>query len=234
MYCIQIFALLKIILKIKLVRQKQVEWLTHNIMFFMAYKMANFSHQRSKTGDEKKCVKKPFRKYGCVFPEIKFIWLLLADSRADERDGPRGMRDGSPIPYQSVIWLDMALDPREIWNTGIYYKTILIVLRRNVVISFYLRALNTCGTRQQSANETSSPTQNLPADVDNNFSMARKPLVIQCCAHSFFFSSPTWMSTMRFCNGWMPDVITSQISRTLARLCTSCGNSGRCGRVSSK
>lgn len=103
-----------------------------------------------------------------------------------------------------------------------------------IVQAKYLRALNTCGTRQQSAIVISSPTQNLPADVDSNFSIARKPRVIQCWAHSFFFSSPTWISTIRFCRGWMPDVITSHISRTLLRLCTSCGRIGRCGRVSSK
>lgn len=60
----------------------------------------------------------------------------------------------------------------------------------NMIISNLL-ALKTCGIRQQSAKVISSPTQNFPALADNNFSTARKPLVIQCWAHSFFFSSPT-------------------------------------------
>lgn len=36
----------------------------------------------------------------------------------------------------------------------------------------YLRALNTCGMRQQSAIDISSPTQYLPAHADNSFSTA--------------------------------------------------------------
>lgn len=98
----------------------------------------------------------------------------------------------------------------------------------------YLLALKTCGTKQQSASVTSSPTQYFPALVESNFSTALKPLVIQCCAHSFFFSSPTWINTMRFWSGWIPDAMTSQSSLTLARLWKSWGSNARCGRVSSK
>lgn len=119
----------------------------------------------------------------------------------------------------------------------------------------YRLALNTCGTIQQSARVISSPTQYFPAEVERSFSIALStkikeliickglrikkytnlnPLVIQCCAHSFFFSSPTWIRTMRFWSGWMPDEMTSHISLTLALLWKSWGNRARCGRVSSK
>lgn len=37
---------------------------------------------------------------------------------------------------------------------------------------YYLRALNTCGIKQQSARVISSPTQYLPAHDDSNFSTA--------------------------------------------------------------
>lgn len=98
----------------------------------------------------------------------------------------------------------------------------------------YRLALKTWGTKQQSAIVISSPTQNFPAEVERSFSMALKPRVIQCWAHSFFFSSPTWMSTTRFWRGWIPDATTSHISRTFALLWTSWGRSGLCGRVSSR
>lgn len=150
-----------------------------------------------------------------------------------------GMLDDFRAPCRCAKWLGMASNQHGtwMWKQAWWIHNMIyewLSWTTSTVDWTHLRALNTCGTKQQSAKEISSPTQNLPADVDNSFSMARKPLVIQCCAHSFFFSSPTWMRTMRFCNGWMPDVITSQISRTLARLCTSCGKSGRCGRVSSR
>jgi len=44
--------------------------------------------------------------------------------------------------------------------------------------------------------------------------LPRNPRFIQCWAHSFFFSSPTYMSTNRFCKGCIPDWIISHNSRT--------------------
>lgn len=179
---------------------------------------------------------------GCARSVYNAIYLAASGGQSGWLDGWAARNAG---------WLSSSLSMRKMigyglkstWNLDVVetsvinlYHDLWLIERNHVdwVDWTHLRALNTCGTKQQSAKEISSPTQNLPADVDNSFSMARKPLVIQCCAHSFFFSSPTWMSTMRFCNGWMPDVITSHISRTLARLCTSWGKSGRCGRVSSR
>lgn len=75
----------------------------------------------------------------------------------------------------------------------------------------YLLALKTWGTRQQSASVISSPTQYFPAHPESSFSTALNPRVIQCCAHSFFFSSPTWIRTIRFWRGWIPEDITWNI-----------------------
>lgn len=41
-----------------------------------------------------------------------------------------------------------------------------------------------------------------------------KPRLIQCWAHSFFLSSPTYINTVKFWRGWIPEAITSHISRT--------------------
>jgi len=98
----------------------------------------------------------------------------------------------------------------------------------------YLLALRTCGTRQRSAMVSSSPTQNWPADWESIFSRPWNPWLIQCCAHFKPWSLPIWSRTAMFCSGWIPEHISSTISRTFALFTGSLGRRASWGRVSSR
>lgn len=63
------------------------------------------------------------------------------------------------------------------------WRSTLRIVGKGLRSTWNLRALNICGTRQQSANVISSPTQYLPALDDNSFSTAEsKNGLISICA----------------------------------------------------
>jgi len=99
------------------------------------------------------------------------------------------------------------------------------------------RALNTCGTRQQSASVGVAPWQNIPVrgSPASIASTAPSPTSIQCRYHAFFCSSLTPNSRVRYCStrrlliGWMSHAMACAMARMRARSAAVPGSSAGSG-----
>ncbi len=140
-----------------------------------------------------------------------------------------GVRSGESLHFLQI--LQYFVDAREL--THVYVEALGIgdlFWRRNILTFPLLvkKALcPTCGTRQQSASVTSSPTQYLPLLLLTMASTALSPFSMKKWLHSLLPSSVSLalFITARFCGACVPALITSAISLALALKARSEGRS---------